>query len=216
MSGSSPDQDATLINQLDAQFSAMAERVEQLDFTIDLNNPASLLHTQDVLANIISDLQKLQSAEVSLPDLGGARRPLRDEIDELLEQTVFLHRQLTSSIMKAVTMSSQDETAQESAGVENVEDEEGEDDVEEEAPMSYSTDPRSELRRDEIARLLLLVSRAFAYKQLTEEEKTLIKLEIIQKKSYLRQAMASESINEVMTAIKTYARRLVELRNSGK
>lgn len=68
------------------------------------------------------------------------------------------------------------------------------------------------LQRDEIARLLLLVTRAGAYKHLSDEEKALMKFEIIQRKSYLRQIMGSSDINEVMKAIVTVAGRLVQLR----
>ena len=221
--------DRPSIASLDAQFSAMAERVERLDFTIDPTKPESLLHTQDALARIISDLQKLQSAETHLPEYPTpeGRRPLRDEIGELLEQTVVLYRQLTTSIMTAVTKAkaarngTADSTSA-STSTNEINYDEGNDDYDEDEDSSDEKDhagvapgPSPELarplQRDEISRLLLLVTRAFAHKHLDDTEKALLKFDIVQRKSYLRVIMAQSNLQDVMQTLKLVAGRLMQL-----
>lgn len=57
------------------------------------------------------------------------------------------------------------------------------------------------LAREEIAKLLLLVSRAHGIGQLTDLQKSNLKMEVCLRKSYLRNVLKQQDINHIMTAL---------------
>jgi hypothetical protein len=59
----------------------------------------------------------------------------------------------------------------------------------------------SPLAREEIAKLLLLVSRAHGIGQLTDSQKSNLKMEVCLRKSYLRHILRQQDINQIMSAL---------------
>jgi hypothetical protein len=53
------------LDYLDSYFASFASRVENIDQSIDLKNPQSLITAKHDLAQIIGDLESLQENEVS-------------------------------------------------------------------------------------------------------------------------------------------------------
>ncbi len=103
------------------------------------------------------------------------RKSLNIEIGSLLEQALGLHSQLESVIRRATP-------SRTSPG----------------KPLS-SQEP--ELNREEVAKLLLLVSRAFSINQISNEQRNLIKDQICLRKGYLRNILRENDIAKVMGAL---------------
>jgi hypothetical protein len=195
------------IQRLDAQFSAMVGRVEKLDFNIDVTKPESLLNTKEELGAIIVDLQELQQAEAVIADGDSSRKHLADEINELLQQTILLYQQLDASIYKALGIDPNNMD-----GEEDGEDEEDDDDDDDEELM----DQHKPLARDEIARLFIFVIRAAKYGQITMNQKSLIKDDIIQCRPYLRQILNQTDSKAVMYALAALAKSLENAQTAGQ
>ena len=57
------------------------------------------------------------------------------------------------------------------------------------------------LAREEIAKLLLLVARAHSIGQISDTQKSNLKMEVCQRKHYLRAILRQQDITQVMTAL---------------
>lgn len=62
---SSSDSKLRQLDYLDSYFSSFASRVEKIDRSIDTSKPSTLVQAKHDLAQIINDLESLQSNEVS-------------------------------------------------------------------------------------------------------------------------------------------------------
>jgi len=163
-------------SSIDSRFTAMAQRVESIDLILDPRNPQSLKQADNDLGKVIEELEQLQSigqrgTPVGPDDVYG---PLTGDISELLQQTRLLRDQIKKSIPSTLLYESNKR-----------------DDKEPEPPLT----------REEIAKLLLVVSRAFSIALITIEQRSFIKDEICKRKVYLRGVLQSEDIFAVMKSL---------------
>eukprot|EP00602_Paraphysomonas_sp_CaronLab_P004131 CAMPEP_0185024842 /NCGR_PEP_ID=MMETSP1103-20130426/8032_1 /TAXON_ID=36769 /ORGANISM="Paraphysomonas bandaiensis, Strain Caron Lab Isolate" /LENGTH=211 /DNA_ID=CAMNT_0027557911 /DNA_START=45 /DNA_END=681 /DNA_ORIENTATION=+ len=124
------------LDEQDGYFHSFANRVENIERSLDMRNPATLVHAKHELAQIIGDLEKLQFNEVDSVETHGLdsgkseasahRKDLNAKINEMMEQTQLLYQQIDSTLTK-INQTRKEESKEEEP-----------------------------LRRDEIAKLLLL------------------------------------------------------------
>lgn len=183
------------LNTLDGAFASMAQRVSNLEKAIDPNNLESIIAAKNDLAQIIGDLEKLQCNKldaVETSDLHSGqqeakahRKALNKEVNNLLEQTQALYKQLNSIIQARVAQMA----LEQSTGPSN---------KEAIAPREGKEEP---LGREEISKLLLLVSKASQNGYISNDQKNFIKDEICQRKGYLRQVVAERDITSSIAAL---------------
>ncbi len=174
------------LDSLDHHFAELASRVENIDMKIDLSDPESLLKAKNSLAQVIADLEKLQlhgTDAVHTADLRSGqrvvaenRKVLNREIDSLLDQTRQLYVQLERA---AISIQSQKTIS-----------------------PSKSTEP--DLSREEMAKLLLLVSRAHKSSQISIQKKAFLKSLICRQDGNLRNILKYPEIGDVLKAISNY------------
>lgn len=100
-----------------------------------------------------------------------------------MTQTIHLYKQLDSSLNAlAAQLNSENDAREEGTRGE--------------------VDEEKVLERDEIAKLLLLVARAFAFQHITLDQKSVIKNDIVRRKPYLRQIVMLDDISSIMNALK--------------
>ena len=107
------------------------------------------------------------------------------EIANLLHQTQQLYQVLDLTIHK------QQAVHQQSQGNVGDAQQEPADENDQDVPLA----------REEVAKLLLLVSRAHGIGQLTDEQKSNLKMEVCLRKSYLRNILRQQDITQIMTAL---------------
>jgi hypothetical protein len=169
---SSPQKSPPKGMSLEEKFAAVTNKMGSLDLAIDPSNPGSLSKAKAQLDEIIGDLEEFVEDDL-LNDNSEKSKALLADVTELLSQT----RVLQGHISKQVT-----------ANISN-------------APASTPADETSdepELKRDEIAKLLLLVSRAFGISQISVEQRGFLKNEIVNRKGYLRAVVQQEDIGKVL------------------
>ena len=120
---------------------------------------------------------------------------LTREIANLLHQTQQLYQVLDLTIEKAKAAGAAQHRQQQQQQTEE-EEEEGEESHSEESSRSGGP-----LAREEIAKLLLLVSRAHGIGQLTDQQKSNLKMEVCLRKSYLRTILKQQDITQIMAAL---------------
>ena len=72
------------------------------------------------------------------------------------------------------------------------------------SPQRYPVEQKGEdapLAREEVAKLLLLVSRAHGIGQLTDEQKSQLKMDICRRKGALRNILRQQDITQIMTVL---------------
>jgi hypothetical protein len=112
---------------------------------------------------------------------------LTKEISNLLHQTQQLYQVLDLTIQKHEAM------YQHEFGSKSTND--GQDSKEAE------DDDETPLAREEVAKLLLLVARAHGIGQLSDEQKSNLKMEVCRQKGYLRHILRQQDITQIMTAL---------------
>ncbi len=186
---------------MEKQFKEMAERVTKLDLNIDATSPVSLIRTKQELGNIVQDLSKLLEFEKSSSESGDGS--LKTEIEELLNQTASLYEALDASIMQAVRLEAERNNNNNNADDDDDDEDDDEDDDDEDDDNTSDQQP---LTRDEIAKLLLVTTRAASFGHLTDAQKGLIKDDIVRRRPYLRHIIHhNENIPAVMHALKALA-----------
>ena len=195
---------------MEKQFKEMAERVTKLDLNIDATSPISLIRTKQELGNIVQDLSKLLEFEVSSSESGDGS--LKTEIEELLNQTASLYQALDASIMQAVRLEAERNNNTNNLYDDDDDDDDDEDedddddDSDEEEDDDDNTYDQQPLTRDEIAKLLLVTTRAASFGHLTDTQKGLIKDDIVRRRPYLRHIIHhNENIPAVMHALRALA-----------
>jgi hypothetical protein len=153
------------LNSLDNAFATMAQRVADLDKSIDPRNLESIITAKNNLAQIIGDLEKLQCNKldaVETTELHSGqveakahRKALNREIDSLLEQTQALYKQLNVIIQSRVAQMALEQSAPSSA----------------KAPSPSEGNEEEPLSREELSKLLLLVSKASQNDYISNEQK---------------------------------------------
>lgn len=164
-------------------FAAMTSRVENLDLEIDPSNPQSLLRAKGDIDSIVRDLENFNAAganKFSADDDGSEgvhlEASLVSDIGELLEQTKMLQDHINKQV-KAMDRYTDDE------------------------PPAQETDSVRPLEREEIAKLLLLVARAYGIQQISVEQRAFIKNEICGRKGYLRNILLQDDIGAVISSL---------------
>lgn len=160
------------LDELDSRFSAMVKRVEKIDLTIDPRQPESLRKAERDLGHIISDLEKLQSTGLPGIDVRGSSE-IYGELSADIRDLLLQTKQLKQQISQTLPDQS-------------IEDSEETIDL---------------LGREEIAKLLLVVSRAFSIQRISAEQRSFIKDEICRKKGYLRAVLEADDIFTVMNTL---------------
>lgn len=159
---------------LEEKFAAVTNKMSTLDLAIDPSNPDSLSKAKAQLDEIIGDLEEFLEDDL-LNDNSEKSKALLADVTELLDQTRVLQghiaKQISSNVSNAFSSTSSDDSSE------------------------------SELKRDEIAKLLLLVSRAFGIQQISLEQRGFLKNEIVNRKGYLRSVVQQEDIGKVLAML---------------
>ena len=140
------------LSLLQEKFNFIAKHIEAIHIKVDAKNPASIETAAAELKLVINDLEELQSFQRSLPDVepsvvsGEAMRTIGSEIDDLLEQVKGLLVQLETINLRFKERSALPDARK--------------------APYVPSA-----LTQAEIARLFLLVAKAFSIKYITADQK---------------------------------------------
>jgi hypothetical protein len=211
-------QQATLsqLDYLDSYFASFASRVESIDRSIDMKKPSTLMTAKHDLAQIIGDLESLQANEVSpsppssplfstlkqidgltlsSQDVGNGnreealshRKHLHAEIENMLEQTQLLYKQIDATLQR---ITAKDPSAASGASGSSSS-----------STSSSAHNSEPPLQREEIAKLLLLSSRAHSVQQISVQQWRGLKDEICRRKGYLRQILRQSDISSVMAAL---------------
>lgn len=178
----------------------MAKRVESLSGLIDPSRPETLLNAQATLNAVISDLESMVLVGDRMESGSGAGSSpsnLITEIRALLEQT----RGLKSHIDKAIVIQGGLSDDAEAAAQQETTDEEpqGERDTVREFVTSQGDVP---LDRQEIAKLLLLISRAEKGGVLSKKQKDFLKTQVVARVGMLRVILQLSGIEMIMQALK--------------
>jgi hypothetical protein len=139
---------------LQDKFNNIARHIEAIHVKVDAKNPASIATAASELKVVIRDLEELQTFQRSLPDTqeastsvgGEVTRSIGTEISDLLQQVKSLLAQL-----EVIGERFRERTAGAAA-----------------AAFQSST---NSLTRAEVARLLLLISKAYSIRYITPEQK---------------------------------------------
>ena len=185
-------------DNLRESFFAMAKRVESLSGLIDPSRPETLLNAQATLNAVISDLESMVLVGDRMESEPGAGPSnLITEIRALLEQT----RGLKTHIDKAIVIQGGLSDDAEAAAQQETTDEEpqGERDTVREFVTSQGDVP---LDRQEIAKLLLLISRAEKGGVLSKKQKDFLKTQVVARVGMLRVILQLSGIEMIMQALK--------------
>lgn len=166
----------------------MSKRVEKLDSIIDPKVPSSLIQARDELGSIISDLEKMK-VQLESTD-SPSRQPntkqkqsMETAIVELLKHTKILKGHIDNTIRSGEARDGVSDTGSEGSVSDS--------------PMNVQ-DP---LKRDEIGKLLLLVSKAYQTRQITKQQRGVIKNRICRRSGYLRMILEQDDMNVVIAAL---------------
>ena len=176
----------------------MAKRVESLSGLIDPSRPETLLNAQATLNAVISDLESMVLVGDRMESEPGAGPSnLITEIRALLEQT----RGLKTHIDKAIVIQGGLSDDAEAAAQQETTDEEpqGERDTVREFVTSQGDVP---LDRQEVAKLLLLISRAEMGGVLSKKQKDFLKTQVVARVGMLRVILQLSGIEMIMQALK--------------
>jgi len=137
---------------LQDKFNNIARHIEAIHVKVDAKNPASIATAASELKVVIRDLEELQTFQRSLPDTqeastsvgGEVTRSIGTEISDLLQQVKSLLAQL-----EVIGERFRERTA---------------------GAAAFQSSTNS-LTRAEVARLLLLISKAYSIRYITPEQK---------------------------------------------
>ena len=182
----------------------MAERVEAMGRAIDPRDPESLRFAHSTLTAIIDDLQKMLVLGDDVQD--ESKKGLMDEVKTLLTQTTTLRQHLERAIAIQPKIKPTTPTAPAAAAAPSVAQRAA-------APAPAPSDPpsatmeqmmmldRVPLEQEEIAKLLLLTSRAWKANRLTDRQRNFIKGVIVRREGYLRVVLSFGSIEATFGAL---------------
>lgn len=158
---------------LEERFADVTAKMGGFDLVIDPGNPESLVKAKEQLDEIILELEGfLKSGD--LEDNSEKSKALLGDVSDLLSQTRVLHGHISKQTNKY------------SASVPTG------------STQSIPDVGDNPLRRDEIAKLLLLVARAYSIKQISLPQRSFLKSEIVNRKGYLRDVVQQEDIGKVL------------------
>ena len=164
------------------RFNKIAVNIQEIHGKIDATNPSTIFEALEEIKTVISNLLELQNYQKNLPDTQGAEMSISigREVDELLEQTKQLYSQLDTIANRltevGVAASGPSNSGSTGSNSSNIENSDGPD-----------------LSRDDLGKLLLLTSKAYAIKVISVEQRNKIKDEIILQKGYLRNMFLAET-----------------------
>lgn len=184
---------------LRVSFFAMAQRVESLSGLIDPRRPATLLHAQTTLNEVVNDLEAMVIVGDRMEaEPGAGQSDLIREIRSLLEQT----RGLKLHIDKAVGI--QAGLSGEGGGSQSQEEPEVESEEASESDVREFVNSQGDvpLDRQEIAKLLLLISRAHKGGVLSQKQKDFLKTQVVARVGMLRVILQLSGIEMIMSALK--------------
>ena len=173
-----------------------------LNISVDPSNPKAISATKTNLEEIISDLVQF-SSDCRLNGDTDRIPTLVGDIDQLLSQTRVLHGHISKQIHAMHRMDIEtDRDGDRNGGGDRHGDDTGSGSNSEDGG-EYEEDP---LNREEIAKLLLLTSKAYQAKHIDKEQKGHLKDEIVRRRSYLRKVVEQEDFGNVLTTLATFAR----------
>ena len=180
-------------------FFAMAKRVESLSGLIDPNRPETLLHAQDTLDAVINDLEAMVLVGDRMEsEPGEGPSNLITEIRALLEQTRGLKSHIDKAIQIQKGVSNDARPSQQQKNETADETEDGK-----KAAMEFVTSQGdAPLDRQEIAKLLLLISRAEKGGVLSKKQKSFLKTQVVARVGMLRVILQLNGIEVIMRALK--------------
>jgi len=153
----------------------ITEKMTKLDISVDPSNPKAINNTKAKLEEIIRDLEEF--SKDCKESVDSEKIPsLMSDISDLLQQVQILYSHISKQ----------------AKAIDRYEDE-GE---------SYDEE---ELSREEIAKLLLLTSKAFRGQQITAEQRGFIKDKVVKREGYLRKILQQEELGTVVNALVTFA-----------
>lgn len=183
-------------DSLRTSFFAMAQRVESLSGLIDPTRPSTLLHAQATLSAVITDLEAMTLVGDRMEaEPGAGQSNLITEIRSLLDQT----RGLKLHIDKAIGMQA---GAGGGAAPEEAAEEEPVGESDSQVREFVNSQGEQPLSRQEIAKLLLLISRAHKSGVLSQKQKDFLKTQVVARVGMLRVILQLNGIEMIMSALK--------------
>jgi len=197
----------------------MAERVESMGKGIDTRNPASLRTASATLELIINDLRSM--LQLGAAAAGESEKGLMAEVSVLLQQTVTLKGHLdralaipavaeaaaNRSTLKPPSPQQQQQQRQQQQSLPPSPPQQPQQQQQQQQSQTSSSlasqvlNDSVPLSRDEIAKLLLLTSRAWKMKMVTDKQRHFIKTVIVRQEGYLRVILSLSSIKTIMSAL---------------
>ena len=161
----------------------MAERVESMGKGIDPKDPNSLSKARATLVSIIADLQSMVTLGSQVQD--DSKLGMMQEVHNLLKQTQTLKLHLDRAIQISPSIAAAAKPSPPTASFL-------------EKQVLHDKVP---LNRDEIAKLLLLTSRAWKSRLLSDKQRHFVKQVIVRREGYLRVILSFGSIQATMEAL---------------
>lgn len=162
-------------SEAELRFIAITQKMTKLDISVDPSNPNAIINTKTKLEEIISDLQVFERDCREGADSDKIPSLLGD-ISELLQQVRTLYGHISKQAKAMDRCEDEDSSEEEEA-----------------------------LERSEIAKLLLLTSKAFRTGQITPQQRAAIKDKVINRDGYLRKILQQEELGTVVNALVTFA-----------
>jgi hypothetical protein len=157
------------------RFVTITEKMTKLDISVDPSNPNAINNTKIKLEEIIRDLEEFAR---DCAESGDAEKlpSLNGDISDLLQQVRTLHGHISKQAKAMDRYEGEGE--------------------------SYDEE---ELGREEIAKLLLLTSKAFRAGQISTEQRAFIKDKVIAREGYMRKILQQQELGTVVNALVTFA-----------
>jgi len=195
------------MTDLKTRFFAMAERVESMGKGIDTRNPASLRTASATLNLIITDLASMLELGPGAAT-GEGEKGIMAEVSALLQQTVTLkgHLDRALAIPAVAEAAANRSTPKPPSSQQRQQQQQPPLPPQQQSQTSSSLasqvlNDSVPLSRDEIAKLLLLTSRAWKMKMVTDKQRHFIKTVIVRQEGYLRVILSLSSIKTIMSAL---------------
>ena len=198
---------------IEERFADVTAKMGTLDLSIDPTDPSSLVKAKVQLDDIIGDLEFFVQDSL-LQDTSEKSHASLGDVTELLSQTRVLRGHIakqtssqaptgdaprTASATTSTSTNSNTSSPARTAAASAV--------IKPSPPTANGNangngdDTGEPLRRDEVAKLLLLVSRAYGIKQITASQRGFLKSEIVRRSSALRKVVLQDDIGRVLTML---------------
>lgn len=191
---------------MEERFAEVTAKMSSLDMAIDPNNPAALMGVKTQLDEVIGDLEGFVEERL-VDDPSEKAQGLMKDVKELLEQTKMLRNHIArtaGATVRALAAANVGWNGNDSDGDSDRDNGNGNGNSPNRPASpaaSASAPPQPELRRDEIAKLLLLISRAYSLELIAVEQRSFLKSEVVCRKGYLRRIVRMSDIPEIMQAL---------------